>query len=91
MAKLSGKLTVVIPPWAPRYDRASDRSWREKDGAYVKLVDAAGRACGFGVIDLPAIAALTQADYANEMHVKASVVPIYTRELVKRLNDHPAV
>ncbi len=87
MVKLSGKLTVVIPPWAPRYQRASDPAWQEKDEAYVKLVEDAGRACGFAVIDLPSISALGQADYADEMHVKASGVPIYTRELVKRLDE----
>ncbi len=86
MVKLTRKLTVVIPPWAPRYDRASDPNWRERDDAYVALVEDAGRRCGFEVINLPSIPSLAQADYADEMHVTASGVPIYTRALVARLN-----
>ena len=86
MVSLTGKLTVVIPPWAPRYDRASDTAWRERDDQYVALVSDAGRRCGFEVIDLPSISSLAQQDYADEMHVNAAGVPIYTRALVARLN-----
>src|SRR5882724_1363467 len=35
MVALSQKLTVVVPPWAPRYDRATDPSWREKEDQIV--------------------------------------------------------
>lgn len=87
MVKLTHKFTVVIPPWAPRYDRASDPSWREKDDAYVALVEGAGRSCGFTVINLPSIPDITVQNYADEMHVNASGVPIYTRALVARLNE----
>jgi hypothetical protein len=87
MVKLTGRLTVVIPPWAPRYDRVSDPTWRERDDEYVKLVEDAGHACGFAVIDLPSIPSLAQADYADEMHVSAAGVPIYTRALVALLNQ----
>jgi len=87
MVKLTNKLTVVIPPWAPRYDRASDPTWRERDDQYVALVENAGRACGFEVINLPQITALAQTDYADEMHVTARGVPIYTRALVTRLSQ----
>jgi hypothetical protein len=87
MVKLTRKFTVVIPPWAPRYDRASDPSWREKDDQYIALVENAGHACGFDVIDLPSVPSLTQGDYADEMHVTARGVPIYTRALVARLNQ----
>src|SRR6266481_9557397 len=31
MVVLARRLTVVVPPWAPRYDRARDPSWRDKD------------------------------------------------------------
>jgi hypothetical protein len=86
MVKLTRELTVVIPPWAPRYDRAADPTWRDRDDQYVALVENAGRACGFAVIDLPRITALAQSDYADEMHVTARGVPIYTRALVARLN-----
>lgn len=85
MVKLTNNLTVVIPPWAPRYDRASDPTWRERDDEYVALVEDAGRACGFEVINVPSIPELTQGDYADEMHVTAEGVPIYTRALVARL------
>ncbi len=29
MVALARRLTVVVPPWAPRYDRARDPSWRD--------------------------------------------------------------
>jgi len=86
MVKLTKKLTVVIPPWAPRYDRASDPTWRERDDQYVALVKDAGRACGFEVSNLPSLPELSQSDYADEMHVTAGGVPVYTRALVARLN-----
>lgn len=86
MVKLTRKLTVVIPPWAPRYDRASDLTWRNKDDQYVNLIADAGRRCGFAVMNIPSVPGLEQQNYADEMHVNASGVPIYTRYLVTRLN-----
>lgn len=85
MVALTGKLTVVMPPWAPRYQRASDPSWREKDDQYAALVAGAGRRCGFDVLNLQTVPGLEQSNYADEMHVNASGVPIYTRYLVSRL------
>ena len=85
MVALSKKLTVVVPPWAPRYDRATDPSWREKEDQIVALVSDAGRRCGFDVLNIPSVPGLEQANYADEMHVNASGVPIYTRYLVSRL------
>jgi hypothetical protein len=87
MVKLASKVTVVVPPWAPRYDRARDPEWREKDNQYVALVTNAGRACGFDVLDIPLVPGLNQANYADELHVNASGVPIYTRYLVSRLKS----
>jgi hypothetical protein len=86
MVKLTRKLTVVVPPWAPRYDPALDAAWREKDDQYAKLVRDAGRRCGFDVLDIRSIPDLAQQNYADEMHVNASGVPIYTRYLVAKLN-----
>ena len=85
MVALSRKLTVVVPPWAPRYDRTRDRQWQGKDDQYVALVTDAGRACGFEVLDVASVPGLQQSNYADEMHVNASGVPIYTRYLVSRL------
>ena len=85
MVGLAGKLTVVVPPWAPRYDRARDSEWRQKDDQYVALVTDAGRTCGFDVLNIPSVPGLEQGNYADEMHVNASGVPIYTRYLVSRL------
>lgn len=86
MVKSTRRLTVVIPPWAPRYDRASDPAWRMKDDQYENLITDAGRRCGFEVLNLPSIPGLAQRNYADEMHVNASGVPIYTRYLVGMLN-----
>jgi hypothetical protein len=85
MVALSKKLTVVVPPWAPRYDRATDPSWRAKEDQIVALVSDAGRRCGFDVLNIPQVPGMEQANYADEMHVNASGVPIYTRYLVSRL------
>jgi hypothetical protein len=85
MVALTRKLTVVVPPWAPRYDRAHDPSWRDKDDQYADLVAEAGRRCGFDVLNIQSVPGLAQANYADEMHVNASGIPIYTRYLVSRL------
>ena len=52
MVALARKVTVVVPPWAPRYDRARDAEWRDKDDQYVALVTDAGRRCGFDVLNI---------------------------------------
>ena len=85
MVPLAHRVTVVIPPWAPRYDRARDVQWKTRDDQYVALVADAGRACGFKVLNIASVPGLEQANYADEMHVNASGVPIYTRYLVSRL------
>ncbi|MEA2821485.1 MAG: hypothetical protein QOJ86_3489 [Bradyrhizobium sp.] len=85
MVGLSKKLTVVVPPWAPRYERARDPAWREKEDQIVALLSDAGRRCGFEVLNIPQVPRLDQGNYADEMHVNASGVPIYTRYLVSRL------
>jgi len=85
MVALARKLTVVVPPWAARYDRAGDPAWRAKDDQYTALVIDAGRRCGFEVLNIQQVPGLEQANYADEMHVNASGVPIYTRYLVSRL------
>jgi hypothetical protein len=85
MVAMTRQLTVVIPPWAPRYERAHDSEWRDKDDQYAKLVSEAGQRCGFDVLNIESIPGLEQGNYADEMHVNASGVPIYTRYLVSRL------
>jgi hypothetical protein len=85
MVALSRTLTVVVPPWAPRYDRVRDPSWREKEDQMVALVTDAGRRCGFDVLNILSVPGLQQGNYADEMHVNASGVPIYTRYLVSKL------
>ena len=85
MTKLARKVTVVIPPWAPRYDRSRDLAWREKEDQVAALLTDAGRACGFDVLNIPSVPGLEQGNYADEMHVNAPGVPIYTRYLVSRL------
>jgi hypothetical protein len=85
MVALTRKLTVVVPPWAPRYDRARDLVWRNKDDQYAALISEAGRRCGFDVLNIQSVPGLEQGNYADEMHVNASGVPLYTRYLVSRL------
>src|SRR6266849_4117714 len=85
MVALARRLTVVVPPWAPRYDRARDPAWRDKDDQYAALMADAGRRCDFDVLNIQSIPGLEQSNYADEMHVNASGVPIYTRYIVSRL------
>lgn len=85
MVALSKQLTVVVPPWAPRYDRDRDSSWRDKEEQVVALLTDAGRRCGFAVLNIASVPGLAQDNYSDEMHVNASGVPIYTRYLVSRL------
>ena len=87
MVKLTRKLTVVIPPWAPRYDRASDPAWRSKDDQYTGLIEETGRRCGFEVINIQSIPGLEQRHYADELHVNVTGVPIYTRYIMARLGE----
>jgi hypothetical protein len=85
MVPLVAKLTVVIPPWAPRYARGADPAWREMDDQYTALVIETGRRCRFDVLNIQAVPGLDQTNYADEMHVNASGIPIYTRYLVAQL------
>jgi len=85
MVRLVRKLTVVIPPWAPRYERGADASWREKDDQYAALVADAGRRCRFDVLNIQTVPGLEQSNYADEMHTNASGIPVYTRYLVAQL------
>jgi hypothetical protein len=87
MAKLARKVTTVIPPWAPRYDRSRDVAWREKEDQIAALLADAGRACAFDVLNIASIPGLEQSHYADEMHVNATGVPIYTRYLVSQLKN----
>jgi hypothetical protein len=85
MVKLARHVTVVIPPWAPRYDRSRDIAWKEKEEEVAALLTEAGRNCGFDLLNIAAVPGLDQGNYADEMHVNASGVPIYTRYLVSQL------
>jgi len=85
MARLVRKLTVVIPPWAPHYDRNSDELWRKKDDEYAAAMVNAGRRCGFDVLNIQGVSGLGDDNYADEMHVIASGIPIYTSYVVARL------
>lgn len=85
LARLSRKLTVVIPPWAIRYDRAADAVWREKEQQILDLLTDAARRCSFGVLDVQAVPDLKVANFADEMHVNVTGIPIYTRYLVDAL------
>jgi hypothetical protein len=51
----------------------------------VALVSNAGRACGFDVLNITSIPGVTQANYADEMHVNTLGIPIYTRYLMSQL------
>jgi hypothetical protein len=79
------KLTVVSPPWSPRYDRAQDPAWAKMDREQMAVTEAAGRRCGFDVLDIPAVPGLAPEHFMDESHLNAAGVPIYTRYLMSRL------
>lgn len=79
------RLTVVMPPWAARYDRAADPVWRSREADIAAVLNDAGARCGFGVLDIPAVPGLGAADFADEMHVNDRGIPVYTRYLIERL------
>jgi hypothetical protein len=85
MARLVSKLTVVVPPWAPRYRREDDLPWQKRDDEYSALVIETGRRCGFEVLNIQEVPGLEQSDYADELHVIASGIPIYTRYLLSQI------
>jgi hypothetical protein len=85
LAKLTKRLTVVLPPWAARYNRAEDPVWRGKEDQIAALLTEAGARCGFEVLNIPSVPDLTSVDFADEMHLNASGVPVYTRYLLEQL------
>ncbi|MEW6768831.1 MAG: hypothetical protein AB1342_12450 [Pseudomonadota bacterium] len=85
LAKRSRRLTVVIPPWAVRYDRAADPVWRAREEQVAGLLNGEADRCGFSVLDVQSVPELKAPNFADEMHVNVSGVPIYTRYLVEQL------
>jgi hypothetical protein len=85
MVAMTRSLTVVLPPWATRYDRAADPVWRTKDDEAAALVASAGRRCGFVTLNLQTVPGLAQENFADELHVNQSGIPIYTRYLMTQL------
>jgi hypothetical protein len=75
----------VVPPWAARYDRSTDAVWRDKESQIVDVVTEAGARCGFNVLNITGVPDLKTENFADEMHVNASGVPIYTRYLIEQL------
>lgn len=85
LVKLTRKLTVVIPPWAARYDRATGAAWRDKEDQIAALMTGAGRRCGFDVLNISSVPGLGVENFADEMHVNSTGISIYTRYLVEQL------
>lgn len=79
------KLTVVSPPWSPRYDRATDPAWAKMDAEQVAIMEDAGGRCGFDTLDIPSVPGLTTDHFADEAHLNDAGIPIYTRYLMSRL------
>jgi hypothetical protein len=84
IAAASDHLTVVNPPWIPG-DRSQDTVWAKHEADIVALLTDAGKRCGFDVLNIVAVPGLDAANYADEMHVNASGVPVYTRYLMSQL------
>ena len=85
MTPLVKGLTVVFPPWSPRYDRTTDRAWRIKDDELVQLITTTGNRCGFSTLPLPSVPGLTREDFFDEAHLNDLGIPIYTRYLLSQL------
>ncbi|MET0969854.1 MAG: hypothetical protein ABWY18_11675 [Tardiphaga sp.] len=87
MARLTQRLTVMLPPWSPRYDRGIDTVWSKKDAEEVALLTTAGERCHFDVLNIPAVPGLTAEDYSDELHLNESGVPLYTRHVMSHLKS----
>jgi hypothetical protein len=85
MVKHVRKLTVVSPPWSPRYDRAKDPAWAKMDAEQVAVMESAGRRCGFDTLDIPSVPGLAAEHFSDEAHLNAAGIPIYTRYLMSQL------
>jgi hypothetical protein len=85
LAKVTRRLTVVRSPWAPRYDRNREPSWKEKDEQHMALIQAAAQRCGFDVLDLQVVPGLTDDNFADEQHINETGVPVYTRYVMSQL------
>ncbi|WP_441241038.1 hypothetical protein [Tardiphaga sp. 768_D3_N2_1] len=79
------KLTVVLPPWAPKYDRSKEPSWKAKDEANAALIRDAGQQCGYEVHEIHLVPGLELQHFADEQHINVLGIPIYTRYLMSRL------
>jgi hypothetical protein len=79
------RLTVVSPPWSPRYDRAKDPAWAKMDAEQVDVMEDAGRRCGFETLNIPSVPGLTPDHFMDESHLNADGIPIYTRYLMSQL------
>lgn len=85
MAPRARKLTVVMPPWAARYDRASDERWRRAEDELAALIGEAGGRCGFELLRIDTVPGLVDAQFHDDMHVNVTGVPAYTRYVLERL------
>jgi hypothetical protein len=85
MASLTHRFIVVFPPFAPRYDRALEPLWRDKDAEVFALTIAASRRCGFEVLDIPSIPGLLQEHFFDESHINSEGIPIYTRYVMSQI------
>lgn len=87
MARLARKLTVVLPPWAARYDRAQDERWRRAEDDLAARIGEAAARCSFDVLRIETVPGLVDAQFYDDMHVNATGVPVYTRYVVEHLKN----
>jgi hypothetical protein len=91
MAGRARKLTVVLPPWAVRYDRARDANWRQAEEQLASRIGEAGKRCGFDLLKVERVPGLVDAQFYDDMHVNASGVPAYTRYIVEHLKNESMI
>ncbi|MDB5621247.1 MAG: hypothetical protein JWQ24_5485 [Tardiphaga sp.] len=87
LAGVSKKLTVVLGPWAPRYNRDNEPSWKAKDEENTALLAKSAETCGFELVKIPSVPGLTQEHFADEQHINESGIPIYTSYLMTQLKN----
>ncbi|MES2029850.1 MAG: hypothetical protein V4477_11810 [Pseudomonadota bacterium] len=85
LATLTKRLTVVLPPWAPQYDRNKEPAWKDKDAQNATLIRSAGQRCGYDVLEFHAVPGLEQQHFADEQHINVLGISIYTRYLMSQL------
>jgi hypothetical protein len=87
LAKKTARLTVIMGPWSPRYDRNQDLPWKEKDEENAALFGETAKRCDFDFLHVMSVPGLEEKHFAEELHINDTGVSMYTRHVVGLLRQ----